>query len=233
MISNAGFCECSDAHIPPNGAIPLVIYTLANECYHAKKPFILNGDTLDLIIHGLEAYRKGLAVKGLRTLLCMVDTYIIVGNHEVRANWLKTLFKGVKSIKVVNSLDIEVRGCKWHIEHGDRYSLDWSWLRPVYTKVALIMIVMAPGLWLRICRRWRPSALEQAGERDKYTRLTGLIRYNALNDAILRKSSVIIGHTHLEGMIRQSCITIWDGGDARDGSGIRVLPDGTGEQVRQ
>jgi hypothetical protein len=82
-------------------------------------------------------------------------------------------------------------------------------------------------------RPWRPSALAAAGERDKYTRVTGLIRYNALNDAISRKASVIIGHTHLEGFLQQSGIEVWDGGDARDGSGIRILKDGHGEQIRK
>ncbi len=118
-------------------------------------------------------------------------------------------------------------GALWHIEHGDRYSVDWSFMRPVYQAVAEAMLMVSPKLWLRICRRWLPTTIRATGERTKYDHAIGVCWANAIKDGVRRRSNVVLNHTHMAADSRLGTgLCVMDTGDTRDGSVVIIDPTG-------
>ncbi len=121
-----GFLVYSDGHSEPGMAIAPAAVDAANAARRHHIPLILNGDMLDLIIWGWRTYRGTQALNMLRSLTQGIETYYVLGNHEGRAAWVQQLFRKQANVGVVESLDIDVNGVLWRVEHGERFALDWQ-----------------------------------------------------------------------------------------------------------
>jgi len=210
--------------------MPLAWHYLCARARELKVPVVADGDIFDLIIWGWQRYWGSPATCNFMCSADGLECYIILGNHSGKIKWLRRLFYACPNIHVAQSLNINVNGVKWHIEHGDRFALDWGPLGGLYRGIAFAFLSVVPRLWLRLMARYRPGAMKPplGTESQKYTRLTGIIWRRAMADALGRKANVIIGHTHTTERRMERGVTLLDGGDVRDGSGIYVGPRGDG-----
>ena len=225
-----GFLEASDGHAQPQQGQPLAWHNLCRRARELGIPVVYAGDGLDLIIWGWERYFGSPATCDFMKSVDGLECYYVVGNHEGKAKWVRRLFHAYPNIHVVQSLNVNVNGIKWHIEHGDRLSLDWGPLGGLYRGMAYAMLSVAPRLWFRMMKRWRPGKMKPplGTESEKYTRLTGIIWRRAMTDAIRRKANIIIGHTHSAERREERGFVMLDSGDLRDGSSVYVDPHGVG-----
>ena len=219
MLTADEILSSSDWHLQPEEELFPAAKSFLEMAATRGTRTVLNGDILDLIIHGVRAYQGSLAIKSLRAHLPPQGVDLILGNHSGRLAWLLNLLGDEPGVRIVRSLDIVSGDRIWHFEHGDRLSLDWGWLRPAYQGVADIMMAVSPALWIAFCRRmgWVPSAYRwRLGESQKYQKLTGTIWSNALEYAQSHNVNVGIGHTHTAVVIETAFATVADSGDMRD-----------------
>lgn len=231
MNRQDGFLSFSDTHCEPSQRLPPAAYVVARKARELRVPLILNGDILDLVLWGKDAYQASPAVKDIIGWAYLQDVHFVVGNHEGLIGWVRELFRD-SDVHVVKCWDCRVNGVLWHAEHGDRYSLDWGHFKWLFVGLAEVMLRVAPKAWLRFCKRWRPGPIKPppGKESERYNVLTGTIWHNAMADALRRDVDVTLGHTHTTIPARLSWMTgmILDGGDCRDGSYVSVGPDGIG-----
>ena len=225
-----GFLEGSDAHVEPMQIMPLAWRSLCARAHELHIPVVANGDMLDLVIWNWQPYWGSPATCNFMASVDGLECYFVIGNHEGKAKWVRRLFHACPNIHVVQNLDINVNGVKWHIEHGDRKAIDWGPLGGLYRGVAYAFLSFAPHLWFRMMKRWRPGAMKPppGTESEKYTKLTGIIWRRAMADALRRKANVIIGHTHTTERREERGVVLLDGGDLRDASAVYVDPTGIG-----
>lgn len=224
-----GFITISDGHQRPDET-PLASLCAAYQVAREKGiAVVIAGDWFDFLIHGWRAYVDSPLVRQLRPIMARVPTVVLVGNHEGKLWWLERVLSGC-NVRIRQHLDVTVNGRAHHIEHGDRFAMDWSWLRPAYQWVAEAAMEICPGQWERFCRRWSPKAAMGKGETQKYTQLTGLCWSNAIQYGMKHETNVIHGHTHTTADI-QVGYQVLDCGDARDGSAVLVGPDGQGTVI--
>jgi UDP-2,3-diacylglucosamine pyrophosphatase LpxH len=228
IIANHGFMVISDGHSSHMDGLPEGDRLAAAKAKALGIPLIKAGDSFDLILYGHKNFHGAPCVQETIAEAEHLPVYVLAGNHEGRIEWMRKLFKGSK-VHVCKTLDINVNGTKYHIEHGDRFASDWHHFGFLFRAVAFFMLRFAPKLWLRLTRKWQPGAMKPptGTESGEYNRLVRHIWQNAWDDAIKHKRTNIIGHTH----------TAHDGGremddgDSRDGSAVYVKPDGTAEVI--
>ena len=190
-----GFLVLSDGHQSPDEApLPSLVEAVAL-CEQTGNPLVLNGDWLDLVIHGKQEYINSPILGDMYQLFARCGVWYIPGNHEGRTALVAEVLQGFP-LTIVPSLDVTVAGIPWHVEHGDRFAADWSWLRPVYQGIAETALKVCPKQWELFCRRWSPKAAKFAGETERYTELTGVCWSNALKYASKNHTNVVMGHTH-------------------------------------
>ncbi|MFA6270932.1 MAG: hypothetical protein WC657_07040 [Candidatus Paceibacterota bacterium] len=219
-----GFLVLSDGHQQPDEEPLPALVAAVTFCSETGIPLVLNGDWLDLVIHSKQEYIASPILGAMYHLFTRCDVWYIPGNHEGRTALVADVLQGFP-LTIVPSLDVAVAGVPWHVEHGDRFAADWSWLRPVYQGIAATALTVCPRQWELFCRRWSPKAALNSGETEKYSELTGVVWSNALRYATKNQTNVVLGHTHTACTIKAGR-WVADGGDARDGSGIEICGNG-------
>lgn len=163
----------SDWHLAPQedfyrGISDFVYHSLNLTSWGNKTIVILNGDILDLIVWGWKDYKT--AARKIDQLFTGIPVIYIVGNHEGRIDWVKKLFAPYKKhIKVRSSLNLKINGKRWHIEHGEHYSVDWGKIGFLYSIVAFTGLKIWPKGWLRFSKfvGWVPTKyLNEKGETE-------------------------------------------------------------------
>ncbi len=106
-----GMVVSGDWHGGPDDNLPASVYAAADYARARCMAFVANGDVFDLLIYGVEAYRRGTYLALVRNLFAsLAEVYFIVGNHEGRLAWVKPLFGDMPHVHVVKRLDVVVGG---------------------------------------------------------------------------------------------------------------------------
>jgi UDP-2,3-diacylglucosamine pyrophosphatase LpxH len=218
-----------DAHRKYDEYLNTAAICLIFKAEREKKIVVLNGDTLDLVFYGKEKYEGSGIVTQLRNLSYDVDLYFVVGNHTGMMSWAKELFKN-SNVKVVKSLDVTVNNTKWHIEHGDRFSIDWGPFGWLYLLVVQAFLRIAPKFWLKLMRPWLPREVKKlkGGDSQQYTRLTGIIWSREMDWAAKHNTNFVGNHTH-KTFNADFGRQLLDAGDINDGSFVNISADGCGQ----
>lgn len=231
----------SDFHLNPNDALTKPQQAFLELGREPKTRLVINGDLLNLIIWGPDAYWHSPVLSDFKQHIPPWGLDLVTGNHEGRLSWAKSLFADCPQVqvRVARSLDLKLEGQKWHFEHGDKFSPDWGILRWLYDWSAETAAGVNRGLWLRFCRHmgWIPSELKKAHrispftsgskESDKYCRATILTWARALDWAARHQTNLAIGHTHRGEVWPTPWLTLADSGDMEtDNSYLEITARG-------
>jgi len=184
----------SDWHSPPDG-LPQKVKEWIRSGKELNSKLIVVGDAFDLVIYGVDKYRNSIAVNDLIECLDGYNLDFICGNHDPIK--FVTKLNLPPNINVVKRVDVKFEGMNWHFEHGHRLG-GWGTVGKIIPTFTNFMAEHFPKSWYLICKRmgWLASSLKSNGEREKYSKLIGLVHSAYLEYIEKNKVNCVIGHTH-------------------------------------
>ena len=226
--------------------------------FNAK--LIANGDALDLIVLGTEAFKGCPAIKQLEQELDGYPLEMREGNHDPE-RMLREVVK-IPFVRIIRGIDprydLDCCGIWWHIEHGYTRALDWSIIGKFSPAVAAFMVKRFPQQWYWLMKKLgalasdydtkaviRKSVTPGGGnritvssvtsnERRRYDKLVGTIHSAWVEYAEKNETNCVIGHTHKAMQMRSwkgvDSVQVLDAGNLKDGSYVRL--NGLGGHIR-
>ena len=208
----------SDWHLSPTDHLKYEHKEFLRMCAEKGTRGILNGDILDIIIWGIEAYRNSPIIFELKQYIPPQGIDYIMGNHEASRAWMAELFADKNTVRISKQLELKLGPHQWHFEHGDRWAMDWGFFRWFYTWFAENAARINRPLWLRFCK-WRgwikydELRVPQAMEAITYNKWKVVNWARALDWAAQKGTNFGMGHTHSQVIIDADWVTLEDDGN--------------------
>lgn len=195
----------SDWHLNPGDIMP----PLTKKDFPNVTNIGLVGDIINVLPLGINSWKTTegkTTIESIARLTELAPVYYVFGNHEGRLSWLKLLLKDYPEVQILRSIEVNVNGEKWRIEHGHRFS-EWCLLRYVADDIVEWFTTnpLTLKLWYRFCVKmgWLPGQYlnSRAIRREKYERK--IIAYWAfiMNAARSKEEGYIVGHSHTRATI--------------------------------
>jgi UDP-2,3-diacylglucosamine pyrophosphatase LpxH len=186
----------SDLHHNPGDKIHPALLKACLECYEDNLPLVIVGDLLNLVPLGLSAWTS--STEGRRTIFSITaelpkNTTLILGNHEGRLSWAKTLFPNVSIYREVVLGDDNRRKL---VLHGHQLT-QWralSWVADDVTEW-LTTTSLTRHWWYEFCKRrgWMPGSFPTPRALKIHLFAWAALAWYGLQK---QASMIICGHSH-------------------------------------
>jgi len=203
----------SDLHIEPDGFGLQFLESFCEEASNARA--ILNGDGLNILPHGLGAWKTTQGYNTIRHFEATVEKYLplhgldyVLGNHEGRKSWVEELIQGHPLIRLHRYLDLQFPGRSgislvdtYHFEHGHRFT-EWrvlSWFADDIVEWATTN-ALTRRWWYEFSRRmgWMPGSHPRKKEPNEWHGIyLGLVYWDAIRREATYNVTDVVGHSHI------------------------------------